>query len=232
MLLFLKIPFILFVTCFHCLFHMTKITFGYASLLLLLNHVLHSQSLACLVPLRFFPPLSCYMSYSLFLSLWVLLHGSHFLLYRCPSFLACTHFPCTPWTGYISISLSLPSESNLSLPSMYSVFISWHKSVNTYEPECHKRASNNMAVSGLFLLLIFQGNLLWPFFLSFLSQTAVFFSTLLHCISNCPHFKNGSQLHPLFLYWYSWREKLLKSAFINLSGLIPHQPKGWYRLTY
>lgn len=213
MLLFLKIPFILFVTCFHCLFHMTKITFGYASLLLLLNHVLHSQSLACLVPLRFFPPLSCYMSYSLFLSLWVLLHGSHFLLYRCPSFLACTHFPCTPWTGYISISLSLPSESNLSLPSMYSVFISWHKSVNTYEPECHKRASNNMAVSGLFLLLIFQGNLLWPFFLSFLSQTAVFFSTLLHCISNCPPLQKRFTASSSVLILIQLKRKAFKICF-------------------
>lgn len=182
--------------------------------------------LAC-PPKISFSPLSCYMSYGLFLSLWGLLHGSHFLLRRCSSFLAYIHFPCT---GHIS--LSLPSESNFTLPSMCSLFILWHNPVNTYEPEWHKRASKNMAISGLFLLILLQWNLLWPFFLSFLSQTAVIFFILLHCISNCPHLKKGSQLHPLFLHWYSWREKLLKSAFVNLSGWIPHWLKGWYRLIY
>lgn len=178
---------------------MTKIAFGYAAFLLLLNHILHSQSLACPVPPKIsFPLLSCYMSYSLFLSLWALLHGSHFLLRRCSSFLTYIHFPCTRY-----ISHSLPSESNFTLPRMCSLFILWQKSINTYEPKWHKRASKNMAVSGFFLLIL-QENLLWPFLLSFLSQSAVF-SILLCCISNCPRLKKGSQLHPLFLHWYSWR---------------------------
>lgn len=147
----------------------------------------------------FFFSLLCYMSYSLFLSLWVLLHGSHFLLRRCSSFIAYISFPCTPCTGYIS--LSLPIESNFSLPTTCFLFILWHSSVKTYKPEWYKKASKDMVISGLFFLILLRLNLLWPFFLSFLSQTAVSFSILLHCVSNYLHLKQILQLHPLFLHW-------------------------------
>lgn len=80
-------------------------------------------------PLRVFFSLSCYVSYCLFLSLWVLLHDSHFLLCRCSSFLAYINFPCM---GYISF----PSESQFTFPNMCSLFSLYHKSVNGYEPEC------------------------------------------------------------------------------------------------
>lgn len=141
----------------------------------------------------FFFSLLCYMSYGLFLSLWVLLHGSHFLLRRCSSFIAYISFPCTPCTGYIS--LSIPIESSFSLPTTCFLFILWHSSVKTYKPEWYKKASKDMAISGLFFLILLQLNLLWPFFLSFLSQTAVPFSILLHCVSNYLHLKQILQIH-------------------------------------
>lgn len=168
-------------------------------------------SLSC-----FFSSLLCYTSYSLFLSLWVLLHGSHFLLRRCSSFLAYVSFPCTPCTGYIS--LSLPLESNFSLPSMCFLFILWHSSVNTYKLEWYKKASKNMAISSLFFLILLQLNLLWPFFLSFLSQAAVS-SILLHCVSNYPHLKQILQLHPICFCWSQWFNSSLAKGLVQVNIL-------------
>lgn len=111
-----------------------------------------------------FSLLSCCMSYSLFSSLWVLLHGSHFLLCRHSSLLAYIYFTCTSCTGYVF--LAFPSESDFTLPGIYSSSIFRHSSVNTYEPEWQGRTRSNMAIS-------------------FLSQTVVFSSVLLHCLGNC-----------------------------------------------
>lgn len=105
------------------------------------------------------------MSYSLFSSFWVLLHGSHFLLCRRSSFLAYIYFTCTSRTGYVS--LAFPSGNDFTLPSFYSLIIFRQSSVNTREPEWQGRASSNMAIS-------------------FLSQTVVLSSALLHCLGNCP----------------------------------------------
>lgn len=102
-------------------------------------------------PLRVFFSLSCYVSYCLFLSLWVLLHDSHFLLCRCSSFLAYINFPCM---GYIS--LSFQSESKFTFPNVCSLFSSWHKSVNRYEPECLTKVSKNRTILGFFCLFIFN----------------------------------------------------------------------------
>lgn len=58
------------------------------------------------------------------------------------------------------VSLAFPSESDFTLPSIYSLFIFRHNSVDTYEPEWQGRSSSNMAIS-------------------FLAQTAVSSSVLL-----------------------------------------------------
>lgn len=147
------------------------------------------------------------MSYSLFLSLWVLLHGCHFLFCRCSSFLTYIHFLCM---GYIS--LSLPTDSNFTLPSMCSLFILWHNSVNICEPERQKRASKNMAISGLFLLIVFL-EIHFDYFSSPLSHTAVFFAILLHCASNCPHFKKRFTASCFVLTLIQLKRKAFKICF-------------------
>lgn len=138
------------------------------------------------------------MSYSLFSSLWVLLHDFHFLLCRHSSFLAYT---CTSCAGYFS--LAFPSESDFTLPSNYSLFIFRHNSVNTCKPDWQGRSSSNMAIS-------------------FLSQTAVFSSVLLHCLGNCPPLRQRFTASSSVLTLIQLKRKVLQSGFVSLRALIPH----------